>query len=115
MLAVLSGQILNLYENYLNLYEFEKMTDDDLENVEKVCNIFIEAIHEFADQTLTTCEDLRKYIIRRREDIGVPLTPNEVMLLTFATEQTDTYIHDVEDMILPDTLEPVFMEEDLNG
>jgi len=73
------------------------MTDEDMEKVDKVCNIFVEAASSFVDEKIANCDDLRKFIINRREQIGIPMSETEIMMLTNATEQTDAYIHDVED------------------
>lgn len=97
MLGVLSGHIMSLYEGYLNLFEFDKMTDEDLEKVDKVCNIFVEAASSFVEKEISTCDDLRRFIINRRKQIGIPMSETEIMMLTNATEQTDAYIQDVED------------------
>lgn len=105
MICVLSGQIMSLYEWYLNTFEFDKMTDADLEKVDKVCNVFVEAVVSFVEEKNATCDDLRRFIINRREQIGIPMSESEIMMLTNATEQTDAYIQDTDDEL------PIFITD----
>jgi hypothetical protein len=97
MQNMISGQIISLYEWYLNTYEFDKMTDENLEKIDKVCDVFLEAAMMFAEEVICICDDLRKFIINRRKEIGIPMSEAEIMVLTNATEQTDAYIQDISE------------------
>jgi len=108
----LCGQIMGLYEWYLNTFEFDKMTDSDLENLDKVCDVLTNACRLFIDGKLSTCDDLRKYIIATREAIGIPMSETEKIMLTNATEQTDAFIQDIDSYTDTDNIElSIFMSE----